>query len=153
MKIYTTLVIALFVATMGYCQQVEKPTGSFGVAISENGAIPASELPDKLKGSASVETKVKGEITEICQAKGCWMTLDLGDGELLRVKFKDYGFFVPKNAAGKTAIIKGTANKEVISVDELRHLAEDAGKSENEINSIRNPKEELTFVAEGVIIR
>jgi hypothetical protein len=96
---------------------------------------------------------VKGEIKEVCQAKGCWMTLDMGDGELLRVKFKDYAFFVPKDAAGKTAIVQGTAQKETISVDELRHLAEDAGKTENEINSITNPKEELTFVAEGVIIR
>ena len=153
MKFCATLVLILFVAIIGYSQEVENSTGSFGTPISPEGAIAARKLPDNLKKSESIEIKVKGEITEVCQAKGCWMTLDLGNGEQLRVKFKDYGFFVPKDAAGKTAIVQGIANKETISVDELKHLAEDAGKSENEINSIRDPKEELTFVAEGVIIQ
>jgi hypothetical protein len=153
MKFYITLVLVMVAATLGYSQDVESATGSFGLSIKEKGAVSASKLPGKMKGAEAVDIKVKGEITEVCQAKGCWMTLDMGGGEILRVKFKDYAFFVPKNAAGNTAIVQGTANKETISVDELRHLAEDAGKSENEINSITNPKEELTFVAEGVIIR
>ena len=153
MKLYI-VVLFLFTVTMAaYGQEVEEATGSFGATITGKGAVSASKLSAKMKGSDSAQIKVKGEITEVCQAKGCWMTLDMGDGELLRVKFKDYAFFVPKNAAGKTAIVQGTAQKETISVDELRHLAEDAGKTENEINSITNPKEELTFVAEGVIIR
>jgi hypothetical protein len=153
MKFYTTLVLAVAIASLGYSQEVEKSTGNFGEEITGKGAVSARKLPGKLKGEESVDIKVKGEITQVCQAKGCWMTLDMGDGELLRVKFKGYGFFVPKDAAGKTAIVRGTAHKETISVDDQRHLAEDAGKSENEINSIVNPKEELTFVADGVIIR
>ncbi|MCK5369007.1 MAG: DUF4920 domain-containing protein, partial [Cyclobacteriaceae bacterium] len=109
--------------------------------------------PQKMDNVESLDIKVKGTITEVCQAKGCWMTLDLGDDELLRVKFKDYGFFVPKDVTGKTAIVQGVAKKEIIGVDELRHLAEDAGKSEKKINAIDKPKEELVFVAEGVIIQ
>ena len=81
------------------------------------------------------------------------MTIDLGNDELMRVKFKDYGFFVPKDAAGKTAIMQGVAKNEIVGVDELRHLAEDAGKPEKEINAIDKPTQELTFVAEGVIIK
>jgi hypothetical protein len=45
------------------------------------------------------------------------------------------------------------AVKEMVSVEDLRHLAEDAGKSEAEIEAITHPREELTFVAEGVIIQ
>jgi len=152
MKTYCIGILFLFVASLGYSQE-EQSSGNFGEPISKKGAISAKKLPQKLEKSEAVDIKVKGVITEVCQAKGCWMTLDLGDDELMRVKFKDYGFFVPKDAAGKTAIIKGVATKEVIGVDELKHLAEDAGKSEKEINSIKEPKEELTFLAEGVIIK
>jgi hypothetical protein len=106
-----------------------------------------------LEDDQALDIKLKGTVTEVCQAKGCWMTIDIGDGETMRVKFKDYGFFVPKDAAGKTAIMHGVAKKEEVSVDELKHLAEDAGQSEAEINAITEPQVELTFVADGVIIK
>lgn len=133
--------------------QKEKPTGNFGEAISKKGAISVKKLPQKMEDLESLEIKVKGTITGVCQAKGCWMTIDLGDNELMRVTFKDYGFFVPKDVTGKTAIVRGVAKKEIIGVEELKHLAEDAGKSEKAINAIDKPKEELTFVADGVIIQ
>lgn len=133
--------------------QKEKSTGNFGEAISKKGAISVKKLPQKMEDLESLEIKVKGTITGVCQAKGCWMTIDLGDNELMRVKFKDYGFFVPKDVTGKTAIVRGVAKKEIIGVEELKHLAEDAGKSEKAINAIDKPKEELTFVADGVIIQ
>jgi hypothetical protein len=128
-------------------------TGSFGDPIDKKGAVSVKKLAQKMDEAESLDIKVKGTITEVCQAKGCWMTLDLGNDELMRVKFKDYGFFVPKDAAGKTAIMKGVVKNEIVGVDELKHLAEDAGRSEKEINAIDKPKEELTFVAEGVIIK
>jgi recombinational DNA repair ATPase RecF len=81
------------------------------------------------------------------------MQLDLGNGQKMRVKFKDYAFFVPKNAAGKTAIIEGVAFKETIDVATLRHYAEDAGKSKEEIAKITQPREEINFEAKGVIIK
>lgn len=133
--------------------QKEKSTGNFGETISKKGAISVKKLPQKMEDVESLEIKVKGTITGVCQAKGCWMTIDLGDNELMRVTFKDYGFFVPKDVTGKTAIVRGVAKKEIIGVEELKHLAEDAGKSEKAINAIDKPKEELTFVADGVIIQ
>lgn len=96
---------------------------------------------------------LKGTILKTCAVKGCWMTLDMENGQTMMVKFKDYGFFVPtEGVSGKEAIIKGFAKKEVVSVEDLRHYAEDAGKSEEEINAITEPEETYTFVASGVII-
>ena len=150
----TLICMCLFlIAEFSFGQQELPSTGSFGKEISKKGAISVKKLPEKMEDQETIEIKVKGIVTEVCQAKGCWMTLDIGDNELMRVKFKDYGFFVPKDATGKTAIIQGVAKKEVISVADLRHLAEDAGKSEKDINSINESKEELTFIAEGVIIK
>ena len=153
MRLYVLSVAFLLVVISAYGQDRLESTGTFGEPIDKKGAISAKKLSQKMDKSESLNIKVKGTITEVCQAKGCWMTIDLGDDELMRVKFKDYGFFVPKDAAGKTAIIQGVAKNEIIGVDELRHLAKDAGKSEKEIINIDKPKEELTFVAEGVLIK
>ena len=150
-KITITALSFLFISTITFAQN-DKVSGHYGKVITKEGAISAKKLPHKLEDADSLVIKLKGTITEVCQAKGCWMTLDLGDNELLRVKFKDYGFFVPKNATGETVIIQGVAKKEIIGVDELKHLAEDAGKSERKINAIVKPEEAYVFVAEGVLI-
>jgi len=44
---------------------------------------------------------VRGTIQEVCPVKGCWMRVTDEAGEELFVKFKDYGFFVPRDAAGQ----------------------------------------------------
>ncbi|MCS6796389.1 MAG: DUF4920 domain-containing protein [Raineya sp.] len=125
----------------------------FGEKITEANAIEVKQLPALMKDKQTLNIKLKGKIEEVCQKKGCWMKMDLGNGTSMRIKFKDYGFFVPKNAAGKTAIIEGVATKEIIDVATLRHYAEDAGKSKKEIEAITQPKEEITFEAKGVIIK
>jgi len=127
-------------------------TGNYGETITRKNAVEVSAIPDKLQSAETVDTKAKGTIVEVCQNKGCWMTLDMGKGQTLRVTFKDYGFFVPKDAAGKTAWIEGAAKKDVMSVSQLKHAAEDAGKPEAEINAITEPEEAITFIAKGVII-
>ena len=149
-----SLLIVCFALSFGFAmaQDALPSTGNFGDEITKKGAVSVKKLPKKLGDAESLDVKVKGEVVEVCQSKGCWMTIDMGGEETMRVKFKDYGFFVPKDAAGKTAIMQGVVKKEVVSVDELKHLAEDAGKSEVEIAKITEPKEELTFVADGVII-
>ena len=99
--------------------------------------------------------KVEGKVESVCQAKGCWMNIvsEDPDKEVMFVKFKDYGFFMPKDIAGRTVIMRGSAFKEETSVDELRHLAEDAGKSKEEIEAITEPVVELKFMADGVILK
>jgi hypothetical protein len=39
------------------------------------------------------------------------------------------------------------------SVEELRHYAEDAGKSQEEIEAITEPKKTYSFVADGVLLK
>lgn len=125
----------------------------FGDTISPEGAIPASELPAKLAGKDSVKLKITGPIEEVCQKKGCWMDMKIGDNQTMKVTFKDYGFFVPKDASGKTVIIDGYAYTDTVSVAELRHYAEDAGKTKEEIAKITAPEVSISFEANGVIIR
>jgi hypothetical protein len=77
----------------------------------------------------------------------------LSDGNKAFVKFKDYGFFVPLNADGSTAIVSGYASIDVVSVDELKHYAKDAGKSQAEINKIKKAEVTYSLMADGVLIK
>lgn len=125
----------------------------FGDSIQEEGAITTDALMELMKDKDSAEVKITTTIREVCQKKGCWMDVELTDNKLMTVRFKDYGFFVPKDAAGKTAILVGTIRKEVESVEWLRHKAEDAGKSKEDIEAITQPDTTFTFEARGVIIK
>ena len=127
----------------------------FGDSISVDGALSTDEMMKKfadLKEGDTLEVKFKSEINEVCQKKGCWMTLDLADDKEAFVKFKDYGFFVPKNAQYKEVVVNGKAFVSVESVDVLKHYAKDAGKSQAAIDSITEPKVTYSFMADGVLI-
>ena len=127
----------------------------FGDSISVDGALSTDEMMKKfadLKEGDTLEVKFKSEINEVCQKKGCWMTLDLADDKEAFVKFKDYGFFVPKNAQDKAVVVNGKEFVSVESVDVLKHYAKDAGKSQAAIDSIVEPKVTYSFMANGVLI-
>jgi hypothetical protein len=81
------------------------------------------------------------------------MDMELSEDKKMKVRFKDYGFFVPKNAAGHRATIKGIASIDTITVAEQIEWARDAEKPEGEIAEIKEPKISYTFLAEGVIIQ
>lgn len=106
-----------------------------------------------LKKGDTVTVKFKSVIKEVCKKKGCWMNMDLSNNLNSFVRFKDYGFFVPLNADGSEAIVNGKAYIDVVSVDELRHYAKDAKKSQEEINKITKPKVTYAFQATGVLIK
>ena len=81
------------------------------------------------------------------------MKLKNENGADVFVKFKDHEFVIPKDRAGRAAIVSGIAKKKTISVDDQKHYAEDAGASEAEIAKITQPKEELRIEATGVMIK
>ena len=126
--------------------------GSFGAEISAEGAISGDEVIAQLSEQDSMMVKVRGTISSCCQAKGCWMTMPLNDETDMMVKFKDYAFFVPMNSSGKPAVVEGWAYREVVSVEELQHLASDNNATQEEIDAITEPEERITFMANGVII-
>lgn len=126
--------------------------GGYGVAITKDGAIDVKSLPEKMKNEKELFVKIKGDVITACQVKGCWMTADLGNGQSMRMRFKDYGFFVPKDSGGKQFYAQGIASWNETSVAELQHYAEDAGKGKAEIDKITKPEKELVFLAEGVLL-
>lgn len=135
----------------------ENPTMSmeyYGDTIQTADAKTVEETLMGLKTSDSTITSVTGYVTGVCQMKGCWMILSQhpDDTTGFFVKFRDYGFFVPKDLSGSKVTIQGKAYKEITAVDELKHYAEDEGKSAAEIAKITAPKEEMKFMANGVAV-
>lgn len=105
-----------------------------------------------LKDDTTEEISLKGEISSVCQVKGCWMVLQLEEGEQVMVTFKDYGFFVPSDITGNTAVVKGIASVKTTSEEDRRHFARDAGKSEKEVEQIKGAANSYSLIASGVKI-
>jgi Domain of unknown function (DUF4920) len=126
----------------------------FGQTITTKGAISYDAMLAKMGKTDSLAAKVTGKVSAVCKAKGCWMEIvsDKPGAPVMTVKFKDYGFFMPKDIAGRSVTMDGYAFTETTSVDELRHYAEDAGKSKEDIMKITQPKTELKFMAHGVVL-
>jgi hypothetical protein len=128
---------------------------SFGMEINDADALTSERMMEhykSLKPGDTLNSKMTAKINEVCSKKGCWMTLDMGGKNEVMVKFKDYGFFMPLNAEGEV-VVNGKAYVTETSVDELRHYAEDAGKSKEEIEAITEPKRTYSFEADGVLLK
>ena len=122
--------------------------------ITEEGAITGNELMAILETEDSAQVKVIATISDVCQKKGCWMEVDLDEKNQMLVRFLDYGFFMPLDAAGTTAIIEGIAKVDTLSVAWLKHQLEDAKASQEEIDAITEP--EISYSIEeatGVILK
>ena len=127
-------------------------TRSFGEKIEEGSIIENSKIQNLFLAKEKFNAKLKAKVTDVCQMKGCWMKLEIGEEKDIMVNFKDYSFFVPKNIIGKEVIVSGEAFKRNISVDELKHYARDRGENESAISLIVEPTEIYSLTAKGVIL-
>ena len=151
-RILISLMVCL-IATGMYAQKVKQVKGDdFGAGINSKTFVEYTSMMDKLSAQDTVEVAVRATVDEVCQVKGCWMTLKDNNPDMpdMMVRFKDYGFFMPKDIGGRDVIIEGQAYATVVPVDELRHYAEDAGKSAEEIAKITEPEKKYAFLASGV---
>lgn len=129
---------------------------SFGAKIVADDALTSKEMLEKyqsLKPGDTIDVKFKSAIKEVCKKKGCWMSIELPEDQETFVKFKDYEFFVPKNADKSITIMSGKAFIDSVSVNQLRHYAKDGGKTEEEIAKITTPEVKFGFEANGVLIQ
>jgi hypothetical protein len=126
------------------------PGQTYGAAISPAGALPMTALATALGTRDSAKVTLTGKASAVCQAKGCWMTLPTADGKEMRVRFRDYAFFVPKDLSGHEVVVSGWAYRSTVPKADLQHYAKDAGKSDQEIAAITQDEQQLTFLADGV---
>lgn len=129
----------------------QKAARHFGEPFTDAKAVVLKDVianVDKYLGKA---VKVEGKVEGVCQERGCWLVVRDGKSEM-RVTFKDYSFFVPKDSAGKKVTLEGLVVKKTISEDHARHYAEESG-GKVDPSTIKGPQEVITMVATGVSIQ
>ncbi len=129
-----------------------KPGEWYGEKISADGAKNIAEVTAQLKETDAIDTKIKAKVLDVCAKKGCWLKLAVNDSTTAFVKMKDYAFFLPEAAKGKTVVIDGEVKTKTVSVAELRHYAEDAKKSKEEIEAITKPEKEIRVTAKAILV-
>ena len=153
MKKIIFILLASFISATLSAQPPDVPAdkgAKFGIEFSATDSVlDVNYLAANLKSTDSLAIKVHGKVNSVCAKEGCWLKLESKDGAKM-VKMKDHSFLVPTAINGKEIVVNGTAYKKTTSVKELRHYAEDAGKSKEEIEKIKEPKTEIIIQATGI---
>ena len=132
---------------LGFSLPLLAGSETFGKPFADAPKVALSDLVKKPEAYAGKTVRTEGRIAAVCANKGCWMTLN-ENGKSVRVTFKDYGFFVPKDIAGATASIEGVFQVATIPEATAKHYAGETpgGKPD----AITGDQKELSFVATGV---
>lgn len=152
-KIIITISVFLMLSVVAMAQPPKGkalPGDKYGSITTVEGAVDIAEIPAQLAQKESFDTKVKAKVLDVCSKKGCWLKLAVNDSTEAFVKMKDYAFFAPLAIKGKTIVMDAKASIKTTSVEELQHYAEDAKKSKEEIDAIKEPEKEISFLASGI---
>lgn len=114
--------------------------------------LTGTEVLKQLETSDSIWVTFQAPIQAVCQTKGCWMEVQLDSATTALVRFKDYSFFVPKDASGELATIAGAVKKQVLSVEWLQEQARDANEPDSVVAAINQPEVRLTVLASAVAL-
>jgi len=121
-----TISALLTTCAIGADQKVGKP-------LTLSAPTPLAQIdtqPEKYVGKV---VQVRGRVTEVCEAMGCWMNIVDPVGERsIRIKVNDGEIVFPKSAVGKLATAEGTLVKLELTREEAiaraRHEAEEQGR-------------------------
>jgi hypothetical protein len=154
MRTLITLAFALL-SCMSVIAQPPKGEAKKGMIFGEKttavGALNVNDFTENVSADKEANVKVKGKVVEVCTQMGCWLKMETAKGNVM-VKMKDHTFFVPLDLNGKEIVVEGVAKNTVTPVSELKHYAEDAGKSKDEIAKIIEPKKEMVIQAKGILV-
>lgn len=105
----------------------------YGKSLMVKKATPIAELLGKPELFEGQKVLLEGEITEVCQKKGCWIKLKDASSETeIQVKVEDDVIVFPKDGKGKKVRAEGVVSVTVLTEEERRakaeHEAEEQGK-------------------------
>ena len=117
----------------------------FGAALEPERALtPLAAIVAEPSRFAGRVVRTEGQIARVCQRMGCWMELRDGeDGPAVRVPMAGHGFFLPRDSAGRRAVMQGRVALRELSAAERAHL---------ESEGARATASALSIEATGVVI-
>jgi hypothetical protein len=108
---------------------------TYGDPVDPN--TPVVPLADVLANPEAYKDKqitTEGTVRQVCQKRGCWAEIRPGesrDSETMRVTFKGYAFFLPKDSRGATVKIEGKVSIQLLSAEQVTHLEEEGATFTN----------------------
>lgn len=88
--------------------------------------LTLTQVIERLGSQPDREFMIATQVAQVCQKKGCFFIAEDGD-TIARVTFKDYGFFIPTDASGKTVLLSGVVKPSAVSGKQAEHYAADLG--------------------------
>lgn len=119
-----------------------------GAALSDQKAVALADVVANPKSYEKDAVIVEGTIQSACTNKGCWMQMTADKvTRPVRVTFKDYGFFVPKDSKGMQAKAEGVTRVKTLSKEDADHLEAEGVKLTRNADGTAT---EVSFIASGV---
>jgi len=101
---------------------------TYGQPLTPGEKVPLATVLQRADSYANRAITVEGRVRQACSRKGCWMEIaDSTDKATpgCRVTFKNYGFFVPTDAAGSHTRVQGVVEVSTVKASMVRHLEEE----------------------------
>ncbi|MEO8211462.1 MAG: DUF4920 domain-containing protein [bacterium] len=112
--------------------------------------IEFSDLMNAVLDNDGKTILVKGSVSDVCQAMGCWMIMSEGKNNV-RVK-TDHNFFLPKDIAGSNAVVIGTFKSTKISEEDAKHYNEESKNPTMKTEDISGTQDAYEIEAIGIKI-
>lgn len=89
--------------------------------------------------------RTEGQIAQVCQRMGCWMELREGEeGPAVRVPLAGHRYFLPRDVAGRRAMLEGRVAMRPLSQGEREHLESEGATA---------TASALSITATGVVVQ
>ena len=135
------LLLALVLSAVATASRAATP---YGKPLPDGDTVPVSRAIAEFDAHAGHPRRFSGRITEVCQAKGCWMMLE-DEGRAARVMFGAHDFLIPKDTTGR-AVVHGVLARKALTPAQVEHFAGDGGRD------VAVEPEEYRITADGIEI-
>ena len=133
----TTLIVLVLASTSANALRLSEPvqkdetSETFGSVINVlPEQVKISQLLSAPQAYQNKEFSLQAKVSKVCQKKGCFFIAQQEE-QLIRVAFKDYGFFVPTSISGRTVTLVGELVSHQLSAKQAIHLNQDLGEDGN----------------------
>ena len=130
------------------------PYQVYGESLTPDGAVSVVSVAAAPSTYVGSTVKMEGEVMQVCQMKGCWLTLKAASGPDVRIRVPktdtgEYLYTVPVDINGRRVVVEGKLEQNALSEGEQQHYAEDAG---GDLDGDIQPFLELSMTASGVLV-
>ena len=122
-----SLTMSVYAETIRLSEPVEQDAKSETFGITLDKSLPKLTMASLVNDAPLHIAKtfqVEARIAKVCQKKGCFFIAQQ-EQHILRVSFRDYGFFIPTDSSGKTVTLAGELIQKEVSPKQAAHFKAD----------------------------